>query len=432
MLVWLLKISEAIPTDETVSKGRTAMLAEKLVERGHEVVWWVSCFDHTKKRMVLEDDADLNLAPGILVKALKGMPYAASFSLRRYIDHRIIAWKFRKRADSVPLPHLIVACMPDYNLAWEAVAFARKRGIPIVVDIRDPWPDLFVDHAPSILKPLLRVVLYRDFQKLKRTLQAADAITSMVNGLLQWGLSKAGRRPTWKDRVFLIGAPRPNKGAGGSVSDRIAAVLEQVKTKFVVAFTGTFNRTYDPTVIINAAELLQQRKDLQGRIAFVMAGDGDYFSQTKNLAHKLGNVFFPGWVNRQERDSIHSVSSVGVVPGTLPGAFPNKAFAYLSAGLPVLSSTGGDLNRLLSDYDAGYYFGAGNHVQLASLIVKLLEEPGLQRKMAQNARRLFDERLDADKIYSSFVDHLEALARERPAHGAKATDKELFKTGAAT
>lgn len=416
MRVWLLKISEPLPLNAKVNKGRTAMLAEKLAERGHEVVWWLSSFDHQKKTMIMRDDAELKLAPAVLVKALKGISYSRNFSLRRYIDHRIIAWKFRRRAARMPPPELIVAAMPDHHLAWEAVAFARERAIPVVIDIRDPWPDVFLLHVPLVLRPLLTAVLCADFRKLKKTLQGADAITSMATGWLGWGLAKAGRSPTWKDRVFFIGAPRQDAISPGTIPARLAPLLQQVKNKFVVTFIGMFNRSYDPRVIVEAAALLQQRKDLQGRIAFILAGDGVFFARVQERAKGLDNVFLPGWVNREEIEAIHSVSSVGVVPSAIPTqAFPNKAFRYFSAGFPVLSSNDGDLPRLLSDYEVGYHFERGNHRQLADLIVRLLEGPGLQGRMARNARRLFEERLDAERTYESFAGHVEAVAAQPPA-----------------
>jgi glycosyltransferase involved in cell wall biosynthesis len=400
------------------------MLAEKLAERGHEVVWWISSFDHQKKKLILADDQTLPLFPSVIVKSLRGIPYNKNFSIRRYMDHRIIARKFRERAVAMPRPDLIVTAMPDYHLAWEAVAFAQKQGIPVIVDIRDPWPDVFFLHVPPILRPFLRWALHFDYRKLKRTLQGADAITSMVSDWLDWGLAKAGRYRTWKDKVFLIGAPQPDSFSSGAIPERLAPILRAVKGKFVVTFIGTFNRNYEPTVLVEAAAILQERKELQGRIAFILAGDGVFFQRVKERATGMKNIFLPGWVNREEMEAIQAVSSVGVVPSVLPTeAFPNKAFGYFSAGLPVLSSNDGDLPRMLAEHDAGYHFERNNQGQLADLILKLTTDPDLHERMSRNARNLFVERLDADRIYTSFVDHLMAVAAAK--HSTTAEQPQL-------
>ncbi|MEK7403985.1 MAG: glycosyltransferase family 4 protein [Acidobacteriota bacterium] len=416
MRVWLLKISEPLPLDSAVNKGRTAMLAGALAARGHEVTWWISSFDHQRKRVILPDDAEVQLAGGVLAKALQGIPYRKNFSLRRYIDHRLMARKFRQRAAQIQPPDVIVASMPDHHLAWEAVAFARERNIPVLVDIRDPWPDVFLDHVPPPVRLLFKTALFHDFRTLSKALRGADAILSTVSDWLEWGLAKADRGGTWKDRVFLIGVPRQAAGREKPPPGRLAPVLEHLRDRFVVSFIGTFNRNYEPRVVAEAAMLLRQRQNLNGRVAFLLAGDGDYFARLRKRTQHLDNVFFPGWVNREEMEAIHAVSAVGVVPSLLPTpAFPNKASGYLSAGLPVLCSNDGDLPRMLSAYQAGFRFERGNSRQLADLIHRLAEEPELLATMSRNARRLFDEKLDAERVYSSFADHVEAVAGRRPA-----------------
>jgi len=421
---WLLKISEPIPFTSNVNKGRTAMLADELAARGHEVVWWVSSFDHQKKRMILPDNVETSLGPSIMARSVRGTPYRNNVSLRRYLDHGIIARKFRERAPHLLPPDVIVAAMPDHQLAWEAVAYARRRNIPIVVDIRDPWPDAILDRVPPAVAPLLRAGLFLDFRMLERTLKKADGITSMVTDWLEWGLAKAGRRQTWKDRVFYIGAPRENGILTGDVPRSLAPIFEQIRGKFVVGFISTFSQVYQPSVIVKAARLLRGSPELRDRIAFLLAGDGQYFAAVRKEAQGLDNVFLPGWVNREEMQAIHSISSVGIVPGNLvTEAFPNKAFGYLSAGLPILTSNDGDLPRMLAEFDAGYHFERGNERQLAELIAKIAASPERRASMAANAQRLFDEKLSAERIYVSFADHIEVVAglrhtREHEADGS--------------
>ena len=409
MRIWLFKISEPLPVDASINRGRTAMLGAELASRGHDVLWWISSFDHQRKRMVLPDDAELQLAPHLTARALRGIPYRKNLSVRRYVDHQLIAWKFRSRARALPRPDAIVASMPDHLLTFEAVMLARRLGVPILVDIRDPWPDVFLDHWPPPARPVLKAMLARDYWILRKTLTCADGITSMVSDWLDWGLAKVGRAPTWKDKVFFIGGPR--QLVDPPIPDRIRPLVERVQGSFVVTFVGTFNRNYQPKVVVEAVEHLRARGTSLGRIDFILAGDGEFFDSVRELAQGLDNVHFPGWVNRDEIEAIQSVSSVGVVPALLPTpAFPNKAFGYLSAGLPVLSSNDGDMRRLLLSYDAGFHFERGDSRKLADQIELLAGQPDVCRRMAHNARRLFGELLDAERIYSSFADHVEAVA----------------------
>jgi len=70
MRVWLLQIADPLPLAPGVRRMRTGMLADKLVERGHEVAWWTSAFDHVNKRMLFERDTELYLRKGPRIRAL--------------------------------------------------------------------------------------------------------------------------------------------------------------------------------------------------------------------------------------------------------------------------------------------------------------------------------------------------------------------------
>src|SRR5687768_8574948 len=98
MLIWLLQISEPLPVDASAKKLRTAYLAERLVDRGHSVVWWASTFNHLRKRWYFDRDTQVEVRPGLNITALKGIGYSRNISVRRLVDHRIISRKFRARA----------------------------------------------------------------------------------------------------------------------------------------------------------------------------------------------------------------------------------------------------------------------------------------------------------------------------------------------
>jgi glycosyltransferase involved in cell wall biosynthesis len=92
-------------------------------------------------------------------------------------------------------------------------------------------------------------------------------------------------------------------------------------------------------------------------------------------------------------------------------SFPNKAFSYLGGGLPILSSEHGDLNSLLERYGAGSYFDISNPMQLANKILDLsrLDDESF-KKLSQNSKSLFQDHLQADKIYQQYADHVEHIA----------------------
>ncbi len=45
-----MQIGKPLPIKTGVHKMRTAVLADKLLERGHKVLWWVNAFEHILKK----------------------------------------------------------------------------------------------------------------------------------------------------------------------------------------------------------------------------------------------------------------------------------------------------------------------------------------------------------------------------------------------
>jgi glycosyltransferase involved in cell wall biosynthesis len=387
---------------------RAAVLAETLLSRGHNVTWWTSTFDHFTKRQLFATDTDVDIRAGFRVRALKGCRYRRNVSLARYIDHGLVARKFRKLARREPPPDVIVASMPDYRLAFEAARYAREARIPLVVDVRDQWPDSYLDVVPAPLRPVARFALAQDFAKVRSLLRCADSVVAMVEELLEWAVRRAQRPRGPEDKVFYLGAAPPSTGCAGSIGPDSWC---HVAGKFVVTYLGTFGHYNNPLVLIDAARLLQERSKAKDRIAFVIAGDGVLRSKAMEAALGVRDVTFPGWIGSQDYPQLLRASTVAVLPwSSTAAAFPNKAFHYLQAGLPIAASVTGELRQLLVEYEAGFCFEPGSGAQLAELLARWLEDRRLVETMSANAKRLAEERLDGPRIYAEFAAHVEHIA----------------------
>jgi glycosyltransferase involved in cell wall biosynthesis len=392
---------------------RSALLAETLLLRGHLVTWWASTFDHFTKKPLFATDADFELRAGYLVRALKGCRYRRNVSLARYVDHGLIARKFGRLARKEPPPDVVVASMPDYRLAFEAARYAREVRIPLVVDVRDQWPDAYLEVVPAALRSAARWALARDFEKVRWLLSSADSLVAMAQELLEWALERAQRPQGPNDKVFHLGAAPPSAEGVGSLPAR---GWPHLAGQFVVTYVGTFGRYNNPLVMIDAARLLEQRLKAKRPIAFVLAGDGVCHSQVAERAAGLQHVTLPGWVGAHDLAQLLGASTVAVLPwsSTAP-AFPNKAFHYLHAGLPIAASASGELRHLLLEYNAGFYFEPNRGAELAEILERWLEDGGLVAAMSANARRLARERFDGSRIYAEFATHVENVAAGRMA-----------------
>ena len=99
----------------------------------------------------------------------------------------------------------------------------------------------------------------------------------------------------------------------------------------------------------------------------------------------------------------------------------NKPIEYLSGGLPIVSSLKGVLQELLADNGCGITYENGDVDGFVSAVTRLHDDAALLRSMSRNARRLFNARFTAEKVYGDLVGYLEELASACSSHGLTKT-----------
>lgn len=403
--VWILQTGEILPLRPEVKRLRSALLAQRLARRGHRVTWWASAFNHLRKEWEFPTDAEVWADDGIRIRALRGVGYSGNLSPMRWLDYRKVASKFRLAAVKAPRPDVIIASMPGYDMADEAVRYARSREVPILVDIRDQWPESFVDPLPAMLRPLGLAALSSETRMMRRCLAGADGLVSMCESLLDWGLRQANRSRHADDRVFYLGG-RPPSAAAQPQSKALAAALARAKGRFLVAFIGTFARYHNPSVLIEAA------RHLRGEgFHFIIAGDGELGPSIARAAGDLDCVDLPGWLDQSDIDALLVRASVGACP-TDPSVerpfFPNKVFAYLGAGLPVVSAFPGEIRSIIEGEGVGLHYDGVEG--LVAALRRIKGDGDGRRRMSAAARALFAKRFDAGEIYDMYATHAEVIA----------------------
>ena len=411
MLTWLIKDGEILPVQAATRPMRTGMLANELVERGHSVVWWSSTFSHQRKTLLYEKDTALEVEPGFQLNLIHAGRYQKNISLGRYFHHRLLARRFSEEARERPVPNVIVCAFPTIDLANQAVSYAKRNGVPIIIDIRDLWPDTFLDKSPKFLKGILRVLLIQDFQRTKELLRNADSLAAISKGCLIWGLRYANRHENDDDKIFYTGYPEENIGKH-EISDRIKAFKQRIEGKIVFTFIGSFGHSYELGLICKAARRLIQMG--LSNIHFALAGDGQQFKSVLRNARSLPNVSLLGWLDRFEIFDLLNLSHIGLVPClSVIDAMPNKPFEYLSAGLPILSSLEGEMEAIMTNHNIGCSYKSGDIDTFLKLIIKLSSDEKLRLQQSHNAIRLFRNKFSSKIIYAAYANHVEHIARKK-------------------
>ncbi len=407
MKIWIVQIGEPLPLNSNVRKMRSVLLAEELSARGHDITYITSAFDHVTKTWNSVDEKFIKVKEGYSFLTLKGCGYSSNVSLKRLIDHRKISKRFLHNASKMEKPDLIQVSMPPHDLAYSVVRYAKEREIPVVVDIRDLWPDYFLTVLPSKIRPLFKPFFFYEYNLLNYALKHANAITANCTNYLQWGLDHAKRKVTNKDRVFYLGFRDTAAISTLEIkNDSLMNVLDKVQGKFVVAFMGIFSITNNPSLIIETARRLKDNKD----IVFVLAGDGVMLENMEKRAQGLDNVFLTGWLNLAEIAALLKVAKLGICTSDSDfEIFPNKACAYFSAALPVISSFKGELATILERDHLGINVNSSDIEGYANAVRELYENQEMRIKMAKNAREIYEKQFNTANIYKDYAGFLENI-----------------------
>ena len=347
MKIWLIQRSEPTPHDNGGEQRamRTGLMAEILSNAGHDVLWWTSTFDHFRHSHRFKENTKLALSKNYKIQYMRGCGYKRNISLSRIADNILVAQQFRKLAAKEPVfPDIIVVSMPTVELACEAVKFGNRHGIPVVLDIRDLWPDVFIDLMPKVLSTFVRLISFFMKKRLRDACVHADGLIALTDDYLSWALKHAGRNRAACDKVFPMGYMPDNisnaRLAQGSVFWRESGVTD-IDNRILIVFIGTLGKTNDIKPIISAARLLESNKV---PVQFIICGDGDQLPVLQRMAGPLSNVIFPGWVNSDQIRALLKIADIGICPYINSINYikniPNNPAEYLSVGLALAVSLG--------------------------------------------------------------------------------------------
>ena len=411
MLIWLLTVGEPLPIPGTHPRlYRAGSLAKSLTSQGHQVVWWTSTFDHFSKKHHVKGDSAFDWEGGE-VRMLHSFGYRRNVSLQRFMEHMHVAKKFLRQAKTSSKPDLIVASFPTIELAKAAVEFGLEFGIPVVVDIRDLWPDVLFDFFPAPVQKLVRRTLTWMDKDTDFLLEHAFSVIGISQGYLDWGIKKINRTPSKWDRVFPLGytlATYPDEQLAAAQKKLTAMGVDTSKKIFW--YVGTMNHQFElKTLCAVANKMYQDKKPVQ----FVISGTGVLENEWRELAAQLPNVVFTGWVDAIEIAFLRKHSHVGLQPYLRSArmGLANKLFEYLSAGLPILSSLQGENKTLLDEFHCGFTYDEGDVEDCYQKALKLLNDAEHQ-SMSRNAKALYDDKFDAAKLEKEFLQFLKDVGQQ--------------------
>jgi len=418
MRIWLIQRAESTPHDEDGERRllRVGILADILHSKGHEVIWWTSAFDHVGKRKRFKSSMRVMVKKNYYIHYIKCFGYKKNISISRFIDNLFVAFHFKKDLRNYDLkPDIILTSVPSIELSKVAVKYANKFNIPIVLDIRDLWPDVFFEILPKHKQLIVKFLSIFMRNSLVYIARNSTAISGITDNFVEWGIKHSGRKREKKDVFFPMAYVKKkiskNRADDANNFWKKYGIVKNDKILNVL-FLGVFTESFEFETIFSAAEILESKGS---PIRFIICGTGAKEKEIIKSCEKLKNCVYPGWINSSQIKTILQLSDVGLTPyihtKNFTDNFPNKPAEYLSENLLLASNLKyGKLYDFIKTNDCGISYGS-DPIKLAEFLENLSKDEKELNRLKNNAEKVFINQLDGGNVYSSMVGYLEKLTK---------------------
>lgn len=257
------------------------------------------------------------------------------------IDMPFQMWKVMKRFYRQQRPDVIYTSSPDLFVAFFALVFGKTHRIPVVVEVRDLWPESIVEYNGMSSKNPIIIGLYCLEKWIYRK---ADQLIFTMEGGKEYIADKG-----WDKRVSLGKVNHVNNGVDltefySNVDVFVTDDKElNAEDKFKVVYVGSIRRANNIQSLVDAArELKGQGAD---DIVFLIYGSGTDKADLERecRTEHLQNIYFKDAVEKKYIPYILSRSNLNILnykqAGTWKyGGSQNKQFEYLASGRPICSN----------------------------------------------------------------------------------------------
>lgn len=255
------------------------------------------------------------------------------------IDLPFKMWKAMKRFWKKKKPDVIYTSSPDLFVAFFALLFGKRHRVPVVVEIRDLWPESIVEYVGmSKRNPIIKVLYMLE----KWIYRKANQLIFTIPGGKDYIIDKK-----WDKKVDLKKVNYINNGVDleeYSKEKSIGFTDEDLdNNKFKVVYVGSIRQVNNVRALVKVAECLQRRGETD--IQLLIYGDGTEKARLEEYCKNQGltNIVFKGKVDKKKVPYILSKSNLNLLNYKQAatwkyGGSQNKQFEYLASGRPICSN----------------------------------------------------------------------------------------------
>jgi len=307
--------------------------------------------------------------------------------MANYLSFVASAWWYGRRL-SGPFDVIVVSSPPLF-LGLAGVALSRYWHVPMVLEVRDIWPETAVDVGVFKAGSLMERIWSHLADFIYHRAAGVVAVTRDIHARLQ-------ARGVPAELVHFV----PN-GVDLELVDRSAPSARKrlgLEDKFVALFAGLIGVMQNVVSVVEAAALLQENE----QIHFLIVGGGARREEVaQRIADlKLSNVTLLPPQPREEMPGILNMADVclATLAKDVRGAVPYKLLEAWAYEKPIVAAVGDEGGSLVEECQGGISVPGDDPQALAAAILQIFTDRKSGRVWGRNGRRCIEERLNREVL----------------------------------
>lgn len=303
---------------------------------------------------------------------------------------------------------VIVVTSPPLFVGITAVILSMLKGLPIVFEVRDLWPESAIDTGVLKNKLIIKMAYWFENYIYKKA--------KLINVLTPAFKTKLIEKGVPEEKIIFI----PN-AADFTLAEQIQNDKFDTKQfkkelglegKFVITYVGAHGVANHLIQLVDVAERLQDTQ-----VVFQLIGSGmkkeELQKEVKN--RKIATIIFRDAVPKAEVFKYILASDMGASVlkkvDTFKTIYSNKTFDYMSCKRPVFLAIDGVSRELVEQADCGVYVEPENIDDIEAKVRAILTDKEALVASGIRGYEYAKKHFDRSVLAQQYANHLQSLVR---------------------
>ena len=305
---------------------------------------------------------------------------------------------------------VVVATSPQFFCGWAGVLVSKIKRIPLVLEIRDIWPESIEAVSAMSNRSLLRLL-----ELLEKWLYcAADHVVPVGEGYR----ANIQGKVDISDRSTVITNGVDIREFENVMPDDSLDEQWQLKGRFACCYIGTIGMAHGLEVVNRAAQVLKDRG--RSDICFCVVGDGARRAELKREARELGVselVIYPGRIAKKQVPSVLQRADACLVhlrqTELFTSVIPSKIFETMAMACPIIMGVEGESRNIVNKAKAAISMEPESAEDLVEAVIQLAGDQSLRLRLGTNGREFVARHYDRNQLAQEYLDVLSKVVSSR-------------------